>query len=606
MVPLYGQGKIRDVYAPHEIVSGDTFAVAIVANAAKPGIERMAVVSIPSQVKFVRSFMSYGALSEPEPLGNYSSGAALFQAERGRRVIAVNNPAHSFPAAGAFVYYFIFVAPELNGELAIRPALAERGQEIMVAESPAPKTKKGKKPAAKPKQTSAEPLQWQIVSPQTSQFRLGSDNFDEFERSIRCVTGWENTSRALMPGEAQLALAPEHIADFFSGPFTIEWWQQGVTPSVKVFSIADEGGNELLEVAINIYGQIYAARNGSEVSLISNGIVTDGEWHHIVWSHDDHGTERLFVDAALEDTITHEAMPEGISTLTLGSKATGSYLMIDELHLLRRARIDVGVLASEAAIVMRDTAQFAFAIFHFEGSGDIARSSIPLAIASASGKPTLVPITLRLEGKAKLEPASAPVILEHAVLSLEQSSPSKVAFKWKATSESGVVRYELQRRIETFGEFEKVLSVPVHKPVREGEGLIARNAYAASENLPVLKRTVDLYYRLAVIGKNDSVIAVTMPLKFELGKPGDIFLEQNKPNPFNPKTTIGFTLKRAGVIKLSVFDIIGREVLVVVNKKFPAGRHTFEIDATNWPGGIYFYKLKSGNTILTRRMTLAK
>jgi hypothetical protein len=600
---VYSQGKIRDVYTPHEIVAGDTFVVAIVANAPKAGIERMAAITIPLQVKFARAFMVNGSMEEPEPLELYQTGVSLFQSERGRRVVAVEQSSRPFPTSGSVVYYFVLVAPELNADMAIRAALAERGQEAAAAE-PVEKPKKGKKTSAKIRPTSADPWQWQIVSPQTSEYRFSAKAYGEFEREIRCVAGWDNNSRALLLGRAQLMLAPEHITKFFAGPFTIEWWQQGIMPSTRVMTISSAENVELVEAGVNIFGQLYVGRTGNEASLISDGIVTDGGWHHIVWSRDDAGLERLFVDAVLEDTITHGFMPDGISSVSLGD-ITGQSTKIDELHFIHRARETTEEFAGTVAIAVRDTLQAALAIFHFEELANVARSSIPLRIPTTS-RPTLLPITLRLDGKAKLVMTSSPILLEHAVLTLDQSTASKVGFNWKASSEYNTVRYELQRRVATFGSFEKIVSVPVRRPVEKGEDLISRSSYSAAEKLPTLKRDIDIYYRLAVFGANDSLIDVTTPLKFELGGPKDIFLEQNKPNPFNPKTTIGFTLKRSTAIKLSVFDIIGREVLVVANKKFPAGRHAIEIDATNWPGGIYFYKLKSGNTILTRRMVLAK
>jgi hypothetical protein len=52
--------------------------------------------------------------------------------------------------------------------------------------------------------------------------------------------------------------------------------------------------------------------------------------------------------------------------------------------------------------------------------------------------------------------------------------------------------------------------------------------------------------------------------------------------------------------------MIGREVATLVNTKLDPGRHTYTLDATNWPGGIYFYKVKTAKTTITRKMVLAK
>ena len=95
-------------------------------------------------------------------------------------------------------------------------------------------------------------------------------------------------------------------------------------------------------------------------------------------------------------------------------------------------------------------------------------------------------------------------------------------------------------------------------------------------------------------------------MKIEYGDAKDIFLEQNKPNPFSSKTTISYTLKKQAWITLKVYDIIGREVMKLVDEKTDAGKHTLELDASNWLPGIYFYKAKIGKQTVTKRMLIIK
>jgi hypothetical protein len=65
-------------------------------------------------------------------------------------------------------------------------------------------------------------------------------------------------------------------------------------------------------------------------------------------------------------------------------------------------------------------------------------------------------------------------------------------------------------------------------------------------------------------------------------------------------------LKKPGWLKLAIYDIIGREVLLLNDGKTDAGKHTIEIDATDWPAGIYFYKAKFGKQTVTKRMLIIK
>jgi len=83
-------------------------------------------------------------------------------------------------------------------------------------------------------------------------------------------------------------------------------------------------------------------------------------------------------------------------------------------------------------------------------------------------------------------------------------------------------------------------------------------------------------------------------------------LEQNYPNPFNPKTVIQYRLKMKSHVLLKVYDILGNEAAVLVNKKQNAGNYSIEFDAGGFPSGVYFYRLESRNFKETKRMVLIR
>ena len=83
-------------------------------------------------------------------------------------------------------------------------------------------------------------------------------------------------------------------------------------------------------------------------------------------------------------------------------------------------------------------------------------------------------------------------------------------------------------------------------------------------------------------------------------------LDQNYPNPFNPTTTIQYTLSLSEQVRLSVYDMLGREVAVIVNDLKSAGQHTAVWDASNLSSGIYIYSLRTESSRMTRKMTLMK
>jgi hypothetical protein len=83
-------------------------------------------------------------------------------------------------------------------------------------------------------------------------------------------------------------------------------------------------------------------------------------------------------------------------------------------------------------------------------------------------------------------------------------------------------------------------------------------------------------------------------------------LEQNYPNPFNPVTTISYRIPKAGNVKLTVLDVLGRELAVLVNGFKQAGSYSVQFDASELASGIYFYRIESGDFKDVKKMTLVK
>lgn len=83
-------------------------------------------------------------------------------------------------------------------------------------------------------------------------------------------------------------------------------------------------------------------------------------------------------------------------------------------------------------------------------------------------------------------------------------------------------------------------------------------------------------------------------------------LAQNFPNPFNPTTTIAFDLPRADHVRLSIFNVLGRQVATLVDERLGAGSHEAVWDAADAATGIYFYRLSTGAFSTTRKMVLVK
>jgi hypothetical protein len=83
-------------------------------------------------------------------------------------------------------------------------------------------------------------------------------------------------------------------------------------------------------------------------------------------------------------------------------------------------------------------------------------------------------------------------------------------------------------------------------------------------------------------------------------------LEQNYPNPFNPATRIRFQIPEVGRIKLAVYDLLGREVAVLVDERKNAGRHEVTWDASAFPTGMYICRMIAGNSVAVRKLLLIR
>ena len=88
--------------------------------------------------------------------------------------------------------------------------------------------------------------------------------------------------------------------------------------------------------------------------------------------------------------------------------------------------------------------------------------------------------------------------------------------------------------------------------------------------------------------------------------PTEAALLGNYPNPFNPETTIDYDLPQTSNVRLTVYDLLGHEVTVLVDGLQSSGRHTVRFHAGSLPSGTYVYRLEAGDTMVTRSMTLVK
>ncbi|HDZ58809.1 MAG TPA: T9SS type A sorting domain-containing protein [Ignavibacteriales bacterium] len=89
-------------------------------------------------------------------------------------------------------------------------------------------------------------------------------------------------------------------------------------------------------------------------------------------------------------------------------------------------------------------------------------------------------------------------------------------------------------------------------------------------------------------------------------QPNKYSLNQNYPNPFNPSTRIRFSIPVQSKVVLRLYNTIGEELRVLVNEEKEAGAYEVEFNANNLPSGVYFYRLRAGNFVKTKKMILLR
>ena len=136
-----------------------------------------------------------------------------------------------------------------------------------------------------------------------------------------------------------------------------------------------------------------------------------------------------------------------------------------------------------------------------------------------------------------------------------------------------------------------------------GEHTLGATAFAAGEavqtgtvSFSVVKGTNSK--RDLLLADREASVAADLPEAFEL--------TGNYPNPFNPTTTVNFALPESADVRVTVFDMLGRQVRVLVNGTLPAGRHEVVFDASQLPSGAYFLQYSTPEGTFNKQMVLMK
>ncbi|HSD63166.1 MAG TPA: T9SS type A sorting domain-containing protein [Ignavibacteriaceae bacterium] len=113
---------------------------------------------------------------------------------------------------------------------------------------------------------------------------------------------------------------------------------------------------------------------------------------------------------------------------------------------------------------------------------------------------------------------------------------------------------------------------------------------------------VDNNYDIWLLNFDPNITGVERDKQAQI--PKTVNLEQNYPNPFNPATKIKYTIPLNSQVQIKVFDVLGNEIATLINEEKPAGIYELTWNAANKPSGVYFYQLRSGSSVVTKKMIL--
>ena len=363
---------------------------------------------------------------------------------------------------------------------------------------------------------------------------------------------------------------------------TLEFWIRTTVLDAVILSTWDGATDSPypIEFMIDPQGRIRYYRNtiGHHVTLATEFPVADGIWHHVALVHDaETDWTKLYVDGAIADSLLDPAgiHLSGMYPLALGGRVGEQEIEfigeLDELRLWPAARTALQIHAAMqqespqgSALALDFESRESFGSFR---EGNAIRYRVP-------GGPSFGPLVHSFSGIAFDEGVS---------LTWEDEDPASEAF--------------LIERSEDGLEFERLTRIE----------RLSRNTPWSFTDLEAPSRVV--FYRLLQETRNRSP-RIVGTIKLGLApqsEPPPAEIVGNYPNPFNPRTSITYEVRESQHLRLSIIDLTGHLVTVLVDRQHEPGTFESTWDANELPSGTYFVRLQGLNgTVQTRQILLTK
>jgi hypothetical protein len=201
-----------------------------------------------------------------------------------------------------------------------------------------------------------------------------------------------------------------------------------------------------------------------------------------------------------------------------------------------------------------------------------------------------------LQGTKLALPELAPLPVELTSFT-STASAEGVTLMWTTASEINNHGFEVERSYDG-NIFENVGFV-------NGHGTSTEIHNYSFTDIPENKANGIFYYRLKQVDMNgQSTYSKVLTVKIDI--PREFSLAQNFPNPFNPTTTIKYTVPQNGPVTIKLYDITGREVSTLVNEVQSVGSYDLKFDASGLASGVYFYRMVAKDFVSVKKMSILK
>ncbi|HLP17785.1 MAG TPA: S8 family peptidase [Bacteroidota bacterium] len=223
--------------------------------------------------------------------------------------------------------------------------------------------------------------------------------------------------------------------------------------------------------------------------------------------------------------------------------------------------------------------------------------------ASADANTGAVPNSTWGAGKLDINTAiNDPALPVELASFTSHTQKGSVVLAWRTATETNNYGFEIERKQRSSAGQSKAVWEKIGFAPGNGTTSSAHD-YVFTDHAP---STGLLSYRLKQIDRDGHFCySAERDVQAE-GVPAVFSMAQNYPNPFNPATMFRFSLPVASRVRLVVYDVLGRETAVLIDRMIEAGAHTTEWNASQYPSGVYFFRLEAGEFSATKKLLLQK